>query len=82
MIAKLVLTILTTALLMLHMQVIDLAAELSRTMSSPDADLGTIRTQLVFDASAALAVLVITTALSVIKPRGLTRYGRRKQLAA
>lgn len=78
-IAKLLLTLLATAFLMLHIQVIDVAADLARTMSSP-VDLGTIRTQLVFDASAALAVLVVTTTLSVFKPRGLTRHGRRKQL--
>jgi uncharacterized membrane protein len=80
-IAKLVLTIVASALLMLHMQVVDMAAQLATTVSSQDADFDAVRTQLVFDASAAVAVLVVTTALSVFKPRGLTSYGRRKQLA-
>jgi hypothetical protein len=78
-IAKLLLTVLATALLLLHMQVVDTAADVARTMTSPDMDLGTLRTQLVFDASAALGLLVVTTTLSIFKPRGLTRYGRRSQ---
>ena len=32
------------------------------------------------DAAAALLVLLVATTLSVYKPRGMTRYGRRKQL--
>jgi hypothetical protein len=29
-----------------------------------------------------LVVLIVPTVLSIYKPRGLTRYGRRKQRAA
>ena len=45
---------------------------------SPDDHRG-MRLQLVFDAGAALAVLIVVTVLAVYKPRGMTRYGRRKE---
>jgi hypothetical protein len=43
------------------------------------ADLGGLRSQAVVHAGAALLVLLVATTLSVYKPRGLTRYGWRKQ---
>jgi hypothetical protein len=45
----------------------------------PSAELGSLGTQLVADSGLALLVLLATTALSVYKPWGMTRYGRRKQ---
>jgi hypothetical protein len=45
----------------------------------PSAELGPLGTQLVADSGLALLVLLATTALSVYKPWGMTRYGRRKQ---
>ena len=42
-------------------------------------DLRRIRIQLAFDAAAALVALLVNTTLSVYKPRGLTKYGWRKQ---
>ncbi|MEE1759859.1 MULTISPECIES: hypothetical protein [unclassified Streptomyces] len=38
-----------------------------------------MRVQLIADAAAALLVLLAAAALSVFKPRGVTRYGRRRQ---
>ncbi|MFC4606263.1 hypothetical protein ACFO9E_00235 [Streptomyces maoxianensis] len=38
-----------------------------------------MRIQLIADAAAALLVLLTAAALSVFKPRGVTRYGRRRQ---
>ena len=43
------------------------------------ADHRGLRIQLVANAGAALVVLLAATTLSVYKPRGMTRYGRRKQ---
>jgi membrane protein implicated in regulation of membrane protease activity len=40
---------------------------------------GIARLPLVADAGAALLVLLVATVLAVYKPRGMTRYGRRKQ---
>jgi hypothetical protein len=49
----------------------DAAAE--RTLSS--GDLHGARVQLIIAASAAVLALLATTALSIYKPRGMTRYG-------
>ncbi|MFD3817611.1 hypothetical protein ACFWRZ_21305 [Streptomyces rubiginosohelvolus] len=38
-----------------------------------------MRIQLMADAAAALLVLLTAAALSVFKPRGMIRYGRRRQ---
>jgi hypothetical protein len=43
------------------------------------ADFRRLRIQLVADAGAALVALLVATTLSVYKPRGMTRYGWRKQ---
>jgi hypothetical protein len=76
---KFLISIVATMLLLVHMQptshVAGVAAE--KTLSS--ADLRELRLQLVADAGAALLALLVATTLSVYKPRGMTRYGRRKQ---
>ncbi|MEW2160567.1 hypothetical protein AB0950_35705 [Streptomyces sp. NPDC007189] len=77
--AKLALTVLATFLLLLHMQVTDQVAEAAARTNLTSTDLSGMREQLVFDAAAAVAVLFATTALSVFKPRGITRYGWRVQ---
>lgn len=79
--AKLVLTVLATFLLVLHMQVADQVADTAARTSPSGSDLGGLRVQLVFDAAAAVVVLLTNTALSVYKPRGITRYGWRVQQA-
>ncbi len=55
--------------------VADVAAETNLSSS----DLAGMRIQLLADAAAALLVLLVAVTLSVYKPRGLTRYGWRKQ---
>ena len=42
-------------------------------------DVSRLQVQLVGDAGAALLALLVTTTLAVYKPRGITRYGWRKQ---
>lgn len=76
---KLVLTIPSTILLLVHTQAIGYVANAASKMALSGADLGKLRLQLVFDAGAGILVLLVVTALSVYKPRGQTRYGRRKQ---
>lgn len=78
-IAKLVLTILGTGLLLLHTQPIRHLAETAVISDFAAGTLRGLRVQLVADATAAIALLLVTTALSVFKPRGLTPYGWRKQ---
>jgi hypothetical protein len=79
--AKLLLTVLATFLLLLHMQVADHVADTAARTSLSASDLGGMRVQLVFDAAAAVVVLLTNTALSIYKPRGITRYGWRVQQA-
>ena len=73
---KLAMTVPATALLLLHMRPIDHMARVAATSSVSGADFANLRTQLVVDAGAALMVLLVTTALSVYKPRGLTPFGQ------
>ncbi|MBC9726005.1 hypothetical protein [Streptomyces sp. TRM68367] len=77
--AKLALTVVATLLLLLHMQVAGRVAEAAARTDLSGGDLRGMRVQLVVDAAAAVAVLLTTTALSICKPRGLTRYGWRMQ---
>jgi hypothetical protein len=76
---KLLLTILATIILLLHTQPISYLAGVAAEMTLSNTDLCGLRIQLVADAGAALFVLFIATTLSLYKPRGMTRYGQRKQ---
>ena len=76
---KLVMTVLATLVLLIHMRPISYVAGVAATTTLSAGDLRGLRAQLVADAGAALAVLLVTTTLSVYKPRGVTRYGWRKQ---
>jgi hypothetical protein len=78
-VAKLWLTVLATGLLLLHTQPIGRVAAVARDRMLSSSDLRQLRIQLVADAGAALFVLLITTALSVYKPWGMTAYGLRRQ---
>jgi hypothetical protein len=76
---KFCLTVVATVLLLMH-QFTAVAGAARRVSSAsvgvfPDA--GGLATQLVFDAGAAILLLMVTTTLSVYKPWGLTAYGRR-----
>jgi len=75
---KLLITILATIVLLIHTQPIDLLASVAAktTMFSayPQS-----RQLMVVASSVALVVLIVLTALSVYKPRGMTPYGQRKQ---
>lgn len=76
---KLVLTTGSLVLLLLHLRVVDSAAEhLSSTAAMHGSDgFDAIRLQLVVDSAAALVVLVVATLLSIVKPRGQTPFGTR-----
>jgi hypothetical protein len=81
-IAKLVLTVPASAILLLHMQPIGHLADLASAGALAAGDDRRIRIQLIANAAAALTVLLVTTALSIYKPRGVTPYGQRKQREA
>ena len=79
---KLVMTVVATIVLLLHMQPVGHLAEAVRAAALTGGELRGLRVQLIADAGAAIVVLLVTTTLSIIKPRGLTRYGWRQQLRA
>ncbi len=78
---KLVLTVLATVVLVVHMQPIQHLGEVAGDGAVTGAEFRPVQIQLVVDASAALVVLLVTTALGVAKPRGVTGYGRRRARA-
>jgi hypothetical protein len=78
-VAKLLIAILATVLLLVHMQPIDALGRAAADERFAIGDHRQVRVQLIADASAALLVLVVATILSIYKPRGLTKYGWRKQ---
>ncbi len=75
---KLVITVLATIVLLIHTQPIDLLTGLA-AKTAVSAYPYALQLQMVVASSAALVALLVLTALSVYKPRGMTRYGQRKQ---
>ena len=78
-VAKLLITIVATIVLLVHMQPVGHIADAVAQATLAGGELRGLRIQLTADAGAALAVLLVATALSVYKPRGMTPYGRRQQ---
>lgn len=76
--AKLVLTTGATFILLEHMQAVSRMAHVAAQATWAGADFRTLRIQLVLHAAGGLVVLLTATALSVLKPWGLTAYGRRQ----
>jgi hypothetical protein len=79
---KAALTLVATLLLLVHTHPIHIASRAAVDNALATGDLRALRTQLVVDATAALLLLLTTTVLSIYKPRGVTRYGRRFETAA
>jgi hypothetical protein len=77
---KLLLTFFATVVLLKKMPLIDYAARGAGAAQLPIADLHLAGTELIVHAAGGLLVLLAITFLSVFKPWGLTRYGRRKLL--
>ncbi|GAA3493777.1 hypothetical protein GCM10019016_008760 [Streptomyces prasinosporus] len=78
-IAKFLITVVATVLLLVHMQPVGHLADAAARAALAGGELQGMRIQLIADAAAALVVLLTAAALSVFKPRGATRYGRRRQ---
>ena len=74
---KLVINVVATVVLLTYMESLGFMAGVA---ADPSAELGIVRNASpVLHAGAALLLLLVATALAVYKPRGVTRYGRRKQ---
>jgi hypothetical protein len=76
-VVKLLLTTPAIVLMLVHIEPVRRAAGATAATMSSGADLSGLRLQLVAEASAALMVLLVATALSTNKPRGRIRYGAR-----
>ncbi|PDT10225.1 hypothetical protein [Rhizobium sp. M1] len=76
--AKLLLTLLVAVVLLLQVKGIVYVAVESLESPVSNTDLLDLRRSLVVHAAGGLVVLLVTTALSVCKPRGMTRYGWRR----
>jgi hypothetical protein len=74
-----VITILATIVLLIHTQPIDLLASVAAKTTVLGTSLRSQQLLMVVASSVALVVLLVLTVLSVYKPRGMTRYGWRKQ---
>jgi hypothetical protein len=77
--AKLLLTVFATTVLLLKMKLIGYVAGAAAETALSSADLRKARVELVIHAGGGLLVLLVPIMLSVYKPRGMTRYGWRKQ---
>lgn len=75
-VAKLLITVFASALLLVHMQVANRMAGVVVNTTIAATDFRSMRLQLVGDAIAAIVVLLIATWLSIFKPQGLTPFGR------
>jgi hypothetical protein len=78
-VAKLLITVFASALLLVHMQVASHMARVVTGTTLAATDFHGMRLQLVGDAIAAIVVLLVATALSLFKPQGLTPFGRNQQ---
>jgi hypothetical protein len=74
-VVKLVLTVLSTIVLLVHTKPINELARATTETEWSNADLAGLWFQLIIASGAAFIVLVTSTALSIYKPRGMTPYG-------
>lgn len=78
-VGKLLLTVFATCVLLLKMPLISYVADAAAETVLSKTDLRQQRIELLFHACGGLLVLLVPLALSVYKPQGLTRFGRRRQ---
>jgi hypothetical protein len=78
-VVKFLLTVLTIIILLLQMEGISYMADVAAETILFSADLRGLRSSFVIHAAGGLLVLLIAVVLSLYKPRGMTRYGWRKE---
>lgn len=81
-VVKLAITVVSTLVLPLHLEPTRHLALLAQHAELSAADALPQRVQMIVASALALAALVVATVLSLVKPRGLTPYGWRKELEA
>jgi hypothetical protein len=78
--AKLLINVFATIILLLYMQTLGSLADIAAETDLSAADLDLLRSPSpVLHAAAALLLLLVAVTLSVFKPRGMTQYGQRRQ---
>lgn len=77
-VAKLLLTLLVLVVLSLQLDLIAYLADMATQNMLSSADRRGLRSSPVIHAAGGLVALLVPVALSVYKPRGMTRYGWRK----
>ena len=77
--AKLLVNLLVTTVLLLQLELIAYLADVASETALSGADLRSLRMSPVVHAAGGLLALLVPVALSIYKPRGMTRYGWRKQ---
>jgi hypothetical protein len=77
---KLVINVVATIVLLLYMQTLAYLADVAAAAVLSGGTFGGLRSPSpVLHAGVALLLLVVATTLAIYKPRGVTRYGQRKQ---
>ena len=77
---KLLINVFATIVLLMYMQTLSYLADVAAETTVSSGDLRGLRDPSpILHAGAALLLLLVATTLAVYKPRGMTRYGRRKQ---
>jgi hypothetical protein len=77
---KLVINLVATSVLLLYMQTLDHLGDVAAAATLSSRGLGILRDPSpTLHATAALLLLLVATTLAIYKPRGVTRYGQRKQ---
>lgn len=80
--AKLLINMFAAIVLLMYMQTLDYLADLAADTKTASDTTNLGSPSAVIHAGAALLLLVVATALSVYKPKGMTRYGQRRELGA
>lgn len=75
---KLLITVLSTLILLVHMAPIDDIAGIAAQGALRSGEHLPVRIQMIVASGGAAAALIVATGLSVYKPRGMTAYGQRK----
>ena len=77
---KLLINLVATTILLLYMQTLTYFADIARRTPASGADGSLLPSASpVLHAGGAVVLLLVATVLSVYKPRGMTRYGQRRQ---
>ncbi|MGH3775995.1 MAG: DUF2269 domain-containing protein [Pseudonocardiaceae bacterium] len=78
---KLLITVVATIVLLIYMETFSMMARMAADPASSTADIRALGTSPRFHAILAGLLLLVAAVLAVYKPKGMTRYGQRKQRA-